>query len=217
MHRQPNLEDFPRPGVTVDLAILTVTSPGTDEATLRALVQERADPDGRVPPGRFLRERHTEGGHSPAVAAPLRRSRPRRPHVGDLGRPLRVHAGDGAARSEGGPARRVVGRAPRRLRSDAVGPRRDRLLPADRCASGRSSASATTARRRPRTASCPQPFTLHQLRKVHEAVIGVELHKDNFARRMKPQLAPVMRGDEVARSSATRGLPAALYRQDSAS
>ena len=59
MHRQPNLEDFPRPGVTVDLAILTITSPGTDEATLRVLVQDREDPAGRVLPGRFLRERHT--------------------------------------------------------------------------------------------------------------------------------------------------------------
>ena len=32
----------------------------------------------------------------------------------------------------------------------------------------------------------PEPFTLHQLRKVHEAVVGAELHKDNFNRRMKP-------------------------------
>lgn len=55
MHRRPNLEDFPRPGVPVDLA----SSPGTDEATLRVLVQDREDPAGRVLPGRFLRERHT--------------------------------------------------------------------------------------------------------------------------------------------------------------
>ena len=54
-----NLDSYPRPGVTVDLAILTVTDPGTDDAALRVLVQERTDPDGRVLPGRFLRERHT--------------------------------------------------------------------------------------------------------------------------------------------------------------
>ena len=58
----------------------------------------------------------------------------------------------------------------------------------------------------------PEPFTLHQLRKVHEAVIGEELHKDNFARRMKPQLTPVTRGGEVVRSAAQRGRPATLYR-----
>ncbi|MCW4602918.1 NUDIX hydrolase [Janibacter hoylei] len=53
------LDSYPRPGVTVDLAVLTVTDPGTDDAALRVLVQERTDPDGRVLPGRFLRERHT--------------------------------------------------------------------------------------------------------------------------------------------------------------
>ena len=61
-----------------------------------------------------------------------------------------------------------------------------------------------------------EPFTLHQLRKVHEAVVGEELHKDNFARRMKPQLKPVVRGGEVVRSSAMRGRPATLYRRVSA-
>ena len=58
MARRP-LDSYPRPGVTVDLAVLTVTDPGTDDAALRVLVQERTDPDGRVLPGRFLRERHT--------------------------------------------------------------------------------------------------------------------------------------------------------------
>lgn len=53
------LDSYPRPGVTVDLAVLTVTDAGTDDAALRVLVQERNDPDGRVLPGRFLRERHT--------------------------------------------------------------------------------------------------------------------------------------------------------------
>ena len=59
----------------------------------------------------------------------------------------------------------------------------------------------------------PEPFTLHHLRRVHEAVIGEELHKDNFARRMKPQLTPVKRGGEVVRSTAAKGRPAVLYRR----
>lgn len=58
-----------------------------------------------------------------------------------------------------------------------------------------------------------EPFTLHQLRKVHEAVVGKEMHKDNFARRMKPQLMPVTREGEVVRSSAARGRPAKLYQK----
>ena len=59
MSQGRSLDAYPRPGVTVDLAILSVTSAGTDDAALRVLVQERKDPDGRVLPGRFLRERRT--------------------------------------------------------------------------------------------------------------------------------------------------------------
>lgn len=59
MSQRRSLDAYPRPGVTVDLAILSVTSAGTDDAALRVLVQEREDPDGRVLPGRFLRERRT--------------------------------------------------------------------------------------------------------------------------------------------------------------
>lgn len=46
------------------------------------------------------------------------------------------------------------------------------------------------------TASLTAPFKLHQLRKVHEAVIGEELHRDPFPRRMMPNLSPVARGGE---------------------
>ena len=58
----------------------------------------------------------------------------------------------------------------------------------------------------------PEPFTLHQLRKVHEAVVGAELHKDNFNRRMKPFLEPLIRNGEAVLSSNLRGRPATLYR-----
>lgn len=59
----------------------------------------------------------------------------------------------------------------------------------------------------------PSPFTLHQLRKVHEAVVGAELHKDNFNRRMKPLLEPIVRKGEPVLSESLRGRPAALYRR----
>jgi 8-oxo-dGTP diphosphatase len=58
----------------------------------------------------------------------------------------------------------------------------------------------------------PEPFTLHQLRKVHEAVVGEEMHKDNFNRRMKPFLEPLTRDGEVMVSTNLRGRPATLYR-----
>jgi len=51
----------------------------------------------------------------------------------------------------------------------------------------------------------PEPFTLHQLRKVHEAVVGSVLHKDNFNRRMKPYLEPVTRHGKPVLSDGLRG------------
>jgi 8-oxo-dGTP diphosphatase len=59
----------------------------------------------------------------------------------------------------------------------------------------------------------PAPFTLHQLRKVHEAVVSAELHKDNFSRRMKPFLEPVTRNGKPVLSDGLRGRPATLYRR----
>lgn len=59
----------------------------------------------------------------------------------------------------------------------------------------------------------PEPFTLHQLRKVHEAVLGAELHKDNFAQRMKEHVEPLMRDGNPALSDGLRGRPATLYRK----
>ena len=52
-----DLDRFPRPGVTVDLAVLTVTDAYGEDPQLRLLVQERTDPDGRVAYGakRFVR------------------------------------------------------------------------------------------------------------------------------------------------------------------
>ncbi|HNB00158.1 MAG TPA: hypothetical protein PLC19_11820, partial [Marmoricola sp.] len=54
-----DLEKFPRPGVTVDLAILTVVGATDSLPELRLLVQDRTDPVGRALPGGFIRERHT--------------------------------------------------------------------------------------------------------------------------------------------------------------
>lgn len=60
----------------------------------------------------------------------------------------------------------------------------------------------------------PGPFTLRQLRKVHEAVVGTVLHKDTFNRRMKPFLEPVLDDDgERVLADSVRGSPAGLYRR----
>ena len=54
-----DLDSFPRPGVTVDVAVLTVSRPSETIPELRVLVQDRRDPAGRSLPGGFIRERWT--------------------------------------------------------------------------------------------------------------------------------------------------------------
>ena len=54
-----DLDSFPRPGVTVDIAVLTVSRPSESIPELRVLVQDRREPSGRSLPGGFIRERWT--------------------------------------------------------------------------------------------------------------------------------------------------------------
>ena len=228
-----DLDRYPRPAVAVDLAILTVTGAGGTDPELRILVQKRHDPAGIALPGGFLRERTTVAQTADMVLeskvgiAPHAALRPRLlrlfddPHrdnrtwavsaahalplredslVGARGELVRI-SDDG--RLEGvdellfdhdaivaAAIADVRERYEIRQRYSGVGPDPDGFL--------------------------PEPFTLFQLRRVHEAVIGEELHKDNFARRMKPYVEPVYDDDgEVALSTALRGRPAALYRRAS--
>ncbi|MFF5323119.1 NUDIX hydrolase [Janibacter hoylei] len=222
------LDSYPRPGVTVDLAILTVTDPGTDDAALRVLVQERTDPDGRVLPGRFLRERHTidetvrEVFEHKVGVRPTEVTPPRLLRLFDApDRDDRTWA-ISVAYSVSMPELELTGAKGELLPVDeaAATTGRDMLWDHDEIVSAAVESLRERYEFRFRNDSpppdpdgfLPQPFTLHQLRKVHEAVIGEELHKDNFARRMKPQLTPVTRGGEVVRSAAQRGRPATLYR-----
>ncbi|WP_376715079.1 NrtR DNA-binding winged helix domain-containing protein [Janibacter limosus] len=98
-----------------------------------------------------------------------------------------------------------------------MGPRRDRLC-CSRFATGAVRVQVSVLGHRARSGRVlAEPFTLHQLRKVHEAIVGEQMHKDNFVRRMKPYLEPVIQRGEVMRSTATRGRPAMLYRKTSVS
>ena len=230
MHRQPNLEDFPRPGVTVDLAILTVTSPGTDEATLRVLVQDRENPDGRVLPGRFLRERHTvvdtvsevfehKVGVTPDEVTP-----PRLLRLFDApDRDDRTWA-ISVAHSVSMPESALEGATGELVAVTTEGNLADgSQMLWDHDEIVREAVASLRERYEFRhryedplpdpDGFLTEPFTLHQLRKVHEAVVGDELHKDNFARRMKRQLTPVTEGGGVVRAVVGRGRPAVLYRR----
>lgn len=222
-----DLESFPRPGVTVDVALLTVTDPA-EAPVLRLLVQDREDPRGRGLPGGFIRERWTV---AQTVDDVLTRKVGIEPP--DLVRPrlLRLfddpHRDDrtwviSAAHSLCLPSEDLAGASgdlvPISADGRLVG--EDRLLfDHDQIVDAAIKALRTRYEIRYRYVDIhpdpdgflPEPFTLHQLRKVHEAVVGAELHKDNFARRMKDYVEPVLVNGEPLLSDGLRGRPAQLY------
>ena len=227
----PDLEKYPRPAVAVDLAILTVAGAGTTDPELRILVQDRTDPAGLALPGGFLRERTTVAETADDV---LRRKVGIAPHATVRPRLLRLFDSPdrddrtwavSAAHSLPLPEAQLAGAAGHLVRVlpdgrlDGVG-----SLLFDHDAIVAAAVRDVRERYEIRLryvdvgpdpdGFLPEPFTLLQLRRVHEAVIGEELHKDNFARRMRPHLEAVVGDDgEVSLSTALRGRPAALYRR----
>lgn len=213
----------------MDLAILTVTDADT-EPVLRMLVQDRDSPAGRALPGGFVRERAT-------IAETTRDVLDRKVGISLDGevqpRLLRLFDDPdrddrswvmSAAHAVSLPESAVAG-----AKGDLVA-----VLP-DGSLEGESAllfdhdeiVSAAVADLRERyefrgrsvgVAPDPDgflgaPFTLHQLRRVHEAVVGEDMHKDNFNRRMKDALRPVKERGEIAMSTGLRGRPATLYRR----
>ena len=90
-------------------------------------------------------------------------------------------------------------------------PDRQRRLPFDHDEIVKSAVAWARSRyeRRPDPSRLlPEPFTLRELRLLHEAVLGEPLFKDTFRRRMEPQLQLT---DE--KSSGVRGPRAAMYRR----
>ena len=224
-----DLEQYPRPAVAVDLAILTLTDAGGRDPELRLLVQDRAKPAGRALPGGFIRERWTVAR---TVADVLRRKVGIEPDARTQPRLLRLfddpdrddrswvisaaHSlslGEDELAGASGDLVRVAG-AGGLVGEGAL------LFDHDQIVAAAIAAIRARYEIRGRFVDVhpdpdgflPEPFTLHQLRRVHEAVLGDDLHKDNFNRRMRPMLEPVMRRGEPVLSDGLRGRPAALYR-----
>ena len=225
----PSLDSYPRPGITVDLAILTVTDADT-EPVLRMLVQDRDSPAGRALPGGFVRERATIAETTLDVLA-------RKVGISLDGevQPRLLRLFDDPDRDD----RSWVMSAAHAVslpESALTGAKGD-LVPVGRNGDLEGEAgllfdhdeivAAAVADVRERyefrgrsvgvapdpDGFMPEPFTLHQLRRVHEAVVGDEMHKDNFNRRMKDELRTVTQRGQVAVSSGLRGRPATLYRR----
>lgn len=228
-----DLDKYPRPGVTVDLAILTVTGAtdsGPDRAPeLRMLIQDRTDPAGRGLPGGFIRERWTI---AQTTADVLGRKVNIAPDDARTPRLLRVF--DDPDRDDRTWAISIAHSLALRETdlTDAIGDlvlvtpdgqlRREGPLLFDHDRIVTTAIAALRARYEFRyrrddhgpdpDGFLPEPFTLHHLRKVHEAVLGEEVHKDNFNRRMKPHLEPLTRDGKPVLSDGLRGRPATLYR-----
>lgn len=224
-----DLEKFPRPGVTVDLAILTVTGATDTNPELHLLVQDRTDPVGRALPGGFIRERWTVAR---TVEDVLRRKVGIEPTAAVHPRLLRVF--DDPNRDDRTWAISVAHSVSMResdlanAQGDLVRVKLDGrlqdegplLFDHDQIVATAVEGLRERYEFRYRYVDIypdpdgflPEPFTLHQLRRVHEAVVGAELHKDNFNRRMKPLLEPVTHNGKAVLSSNLRGRPATLYR-----
>lgn len=188
-----SLTDYPRPSVTVDVAVLTV-SPGPD-STLCVLTIERAGRHRhgqRQLPGTFL---HT--GERLAAAA----RRALREKAGLTGvRPLQLHVFDDPGRDDRGwvlsvahldvvPFPRVELALAGHARLEPVAAASGLAFDHDQIVR----VATEHVRREHETGPDPfkllaEPFTLLELRRLHEAVAGTTLLKDTFRRRMQPYL-----------------------------
>jgi 8-oxo-dGTP diphosphatase len=208
------LSDYPRPSVAVDAALLTVV-PGAE--CLSVLQVQRAEgPDGDPPagwglPGTFLHEGELL---LDAVQRCLREkagvdgTRPRQLHVFD--KPDRDDRGWvlSVAHMDVVRPELLSGRIKEKTRivpADDLG-----ILPYDHTAIIRQ--AVQTVRASYELAPDPErllaePFTILQLRLMHEAVVGRPFQRDTFRRLMEPQLVGTGRT-----TAGARGRPAELFR-----
>src|SRR3984885_4667013 len=207
------LADYPRPSVAVDAALLTVV-PGED--CLSVLQVHRAegangDPAGWGLPGTFL---HEGERLLDAVQRCLREK------AGVEGtRPRQLHVFDKPDRDDRGWVLSVA-------HMDVVRPERldgridvqTRIVPADDLGilpydhTEIIQRAVATVRAGYELAPDPErlipgPFTILELRLLHEAVVGRKFQRDTFRRLMEPQLTGTGK-----MTSGTRGRPAELFR-----
>ncbi|NNG20017.1 NUDIX hydrolase [Naumannella sp. ID2617S] len=197
------LEDYPRPSVAVDTAVLTLS----DDALAVLLVP--GDTGGWCLPGTFLHQ-------GEALADAVRRSLAAKAGVRGL-EPQQLHVFDAPDRDDRGWVLSVAHldtipavRVPAGVRVVPVADLPP--LPYDHAAIVDRAVATLRAdyREHPDPAGllAAQEFTVRDLRRLHEAVLGERLVPDTFRRTMLPGLAPT---GEVRRGG--RGKPAELYRR----
>ena len=214
------LDRYPRPNVAVDLALMTVLPADAKNTTGRLGILLQPVDGAWALPGRFLRPQQTV---EEAVEDVLRLKvglelvPSRLTLLGVFDDPARdprawtmslAHAvalpSDELAAANG----EVVG-------VDLLGrPRPKRTLLYDHAEIVSAAVEAIRGRyeRRPDPDGLlTGPFTLAELRGVHEAVLGEPLLRDTFNRRMTPHLSPVLERDGSSAVRSSGGRPAQLY------
>lgn len=198
-----SLADFPRPSVAVDTAVLTVA-----DDRLAVLLLPASDSLPTRLPGTFLHEGETLEGavlRSLSEKAGVRGLQPQQVKVfdavdrDDRGRVLSVAFVD-VVRSSQLPVDALIAGV------DSLGPLafdHDEII-AFAADIIRDAYSKTPDPR----GLLEQPFTLRELRTVHEAVLGERILPDTFRRTMLPMLEAT---GELLREG--RGRPAELYRR----
>jgi ADP-ribose pyrophosphatase YjhB (NUDIX family) len=211
----PSLLDYPRPSVAVDTAVLTVA-----DGALRVLLVRRSEGHHRgdwALPGTFLRERER-------LADAVLRSLWGK--AGISGRvPRQLHVFDDPERDDRGWVLSVahadvvpLAELEDALKSDGVRlaavsgePQLIAELPyghAEIVAKAAEWIRAAYAEAPDPGALLEEPFTLKDLRDLHEAVAGSALMRDTFRRFMEPKLQGTGQ-----MSDGTRGRPSRLWRR----
>jgi 8-oxo-dGTP diphosphatase len=218
-----SLSSFPRPNVAVDIAVLTVaplTEP-TEVGRLCVLVLRRDEEPSGVLPGRFIRERRTINETVQEVLELKLGLEP-----GDIS-PTLLRVFDDPNRDERAwtlsiahavtlPAHRLSGCAADLVPVDLSGDlATGEKLGFDHNQIVREAVAAM--RDRYETAPDPDgllegPFTLSELRRVHEVVLGERLRKDTFNRRMVEHLEEQLDREGLPATRRGTGRPAQLFR-----
>ncbi|WP_203231028.1 NUDIX hydrolase [Nocardioides caldifontis] len=214
------LNRYPRPNVAVDLALMTVLPAEGRTAVGRLGILLQPVDDAWALPGRFLRPQQTM---EDAVAdvlgikVGLRITPSRLTLLGVFDDPARDPRAwtMSLAHALALPADELESAQGELVGVDLQGrPRPKRPLLYDHADIVSAAVAAIRARyeRRPDPDGLlAGPFTLAELRAVHEAVLGEPLLRDTFNRRMTPHLSPVLERDGSPAVRSSGGRPAQLY------
>lgn len=204
------LDDYPRPSVAVDTAVLTVSDDGA-LSVLLTLTNDavRGGEEGWRLPGTFLHPEET-------LAAAVLRSLRTKAGVEGLA-PRQLHVFDEPTRDDRGWVLSVAHYDVVQMGRLEASPR-TRVVPVDALPALTYDHAVIVAfavealradyRQMPDPAGLlGSPFTMSELRAVHESVVGATLLPDTFRRAMLPQLTATGEYTRVG-----RGRPAGLYR-----